>query len=207
MAWRFCGRSASLAGVLVIMLAACGADSSTRPSAVPTTTEVSTSQPTSSEPTTASTSTTVLATSSAASATSGATGKVAYIALVRATEEEVADLYAKLGPAAKKATDEQLEKLRPTVCAAGFVAPDDNKIGLSVAMFIRGTAQQNPEIGKQWLESGILTTYERQDGEGGTFFVNIKWSDEVLDRLVAAQSKTYRAIVADHDRYCKDLTT
>jgi hypothetical protein len=193
---------------MTIVLAACGADSSAGPAAVSTTLGVTTSQPTSSGPgtTSSSTLTTEPTPSSAASATTGATGKAAYIALLRANEEAVADLYAKLGPAAKKATDEQLEKLRPAVCAAGFVAPDDNKIGLSVAMFIRGTAQQNPDIGKQWLEIGILTTYERQDGEGGTFIVNIKWADDVLERLVSSQSKTYSGIAADHDRYCKDLT-
>jgi hypothetical protein len=90
------------------------------------------------------------------------------------------------------------------VCAPGYIGPDDNKIGVSVALFLRGTSQQDPSTGRQWLENGILTTYERVDGNDGTFTVNINWSDEVLHRLVEAQSKTYRAVASDHDRYCKD---
>jgi hypothetical protein len=133
-------------------------------------------------------------------------GRAAFIALVRANEAEVTDLYAKLGPIAKPADDDGLEKIRVAMCAPGYVAPDDDKLGVNLALTIRGTAQQDPVTGKRWLDNGILTTYERTDNADGTFIVNIKWSDDVLNRLVASQSKIYRAVASEHDRYCKGLT-
>jgi hypothetical protein len=196
MAWRFRGRLAAVVGGAVVFLSACGADSPP-PAAQSASSAVIASVPNSSDPATISTAivitTTLSASSSVAPTTSNATGTSAFVALVRESEATVADLYAKLGPKAKLASDEQLLKLRPTVCAPGYIAPDDNKIGVSVALFLRGTAQQDPTTGNQ-----------RVDGSDGTFTVNINWSDEVLHRLVDAQSRTYRALVSDHDRYCKD---
>jgi hypothetical protein len=119
---------------------------------------------------------------------------------LRAYESSVSDLIDKLGQAPVPA--EGVEQLRVAMCAPTFVAPNKDKIGVSVALFIRGKAQSDPATGAKWLADGILTEYEKHDLAGGTFTVNVVWNDAVMNRLVDSGVDFYGAIAAGHETYC-----
>ena len=126
----------------------------------------------------------------------------AFASLFQRSRERDADLVAEIDQQPPDA--EGIEAARRTLCAPGFVVPDRNKVGVQMALYLRGIAQSNPEIGKRWLAKGILTTYERTDTDAaqGLFLVNIVWSDDVLNRLIDLQLNLINETLAHKADYC-----
>jgi hypothetical protein len=135
-----------------------------------------------------------------AAATADPTKLDAFRKMLRTEEAAVMDLYEKLGQPATR--EESVDQLRKGVCSPAYTVPDRNKVEVQLAMVIRGKAQADPAVGAKWLKDGILTQYSREDQAGGTFIVNVVWSDEVLKRLADAQMSFAQKAVAGHDNFC-----
>ena len=96
-------------------------------------------------------------------------------------------------------TRENSEQFREGLCDPEFKAPDREQSTQNWVIYIRGTAQTDPQSGATWLEAGVLNSYEEGDNDSTDL------DEDVVEQLVDTEMAFLEEFEEHRDEWCADL--